>query len=161
MRNKHYFPMFVDLSNKKIVVVGGGSAATRRVQTLLSFNRNVIVVAPMMTRPLLELGKLGYIEARIRPAKRSDLTDAYMVIAATNDRKLNDEIYRICKEQGSYINVVNDREKSDFSFPNVLLKQEFVVGISANGVENKRVSRVCQEVQKVLGDIPETVETDN
>lgn len=161
MRNKHYFPMFVDLSNKKIVVVGGGSAATRRVQTLLSFNRNVIVVAPMMTRPLLELGKLGYIEARIRPAKRSDLTDAYMVIAATNDRKLNDEIYRICKEQGSYINVVNDREKSDFSFPNVLLKQEFVVGISANGVENKRVSRVCQEVQKVLEDIPETVETDN
>ena len=46
MKNKPYFPMFIDLSDKNIVVVGGGNIATRRVKTLLSFTRNIRVIAP-------------------------------------------------------------------------------------------------------------------
>ena len=43
MKNKRYFPMFIDLSDKKIVVVGGGNIATRRIRTLLQFTRNITV----------------------------------------------------------------------------------------------------------------------
>ena len=46
MKNKRYFPMFIDLSDKKIIVVGGGKIATRRVTTLLQFTRNITVIAP-------------------------------------------------------------------------------------------------------------------
>ena len=49
MKNKPYFPMFIDLSDKNIVVVGGGNIATRRVKTLLSFTRNIRVIAPKVT----------------------------------------------------------------------------------------------------------------
>ena len=90
--------MFVDLSDKNIIVIGGGNIATRRVKTLLQFTRNIKVIAPRMTQELMELGKAGKIEALMRPVKRSDLSFAYMVLAATNDWKVNDEIYRICKE---------------------------------------------------------------
>lgn len=48
---------------------------------------------------LQELGKTGYVNLITRPVKRSDFDMAYMVIAATNDWKLNDEIYRVCKEE--------------------------------------------------------------
>ena len=59
MKNKRYFPLYVDLSDKNIVVVGGGTIATRRVKALLLFTRNITVIAPKMTADLWELGKLG------------------------------------------------------------------------------------------------------
>ena len=109
--------MFVDLSDKNIVVVGGGNIATRRVKTLLQFTRNVTAVAPKATAELQELGKTGQVNLIMRPVKRADFQMAYMVIAATNDWKLNDEIYRVCKEEGIYVNVADDKNKCDFYFP--------------------------------------------
>ena len=88
MKNKRYFPMFIDLSDKKIVVVGGGNIATRRIRTLLQFTRNITAIAPKSTMELQELGKTGYVNLITRPVKRSDFDMAYMVIAATNDWKL-------------------------------------------------------------------------
>lgn len=142
--------MFVDLSDKNIVVVGGGNIATRRVKTLLQFTRNITVVAPQMTLELLEMGKAGQIISQIRPVKRSDFVRAYMVIAATNDGKLNDDIYRVCKEEGIYVNVASDKDKCDFYFPGVVMEDELVVGITASGLDHKKARRVREEIQKIL-----------
>ena len=99
MKNKRYFPLYVDLSDKNIVVVGGGTIAPRRVKALLLFTRNITVIAPKMTADLWELGKLGKIQIQPRPVKKSDFSMAYMVLAVTNNSELNEEIYRICKEE--------------------------------------------------------------
>ena len=69
MKNKPFFPMFIDLSDKNIVVVGGGKIATRRVKTLLSFTRNIRVIAPKVTREMMELAKTGYVELLTRPVR--------------------------------------------------------------------------------------------
>ena len=150
MKNKPYFPMFIDLSDKNIVVVGGGNIATRRVKTLLSFTRNIRVIAPKVTMEMMELGKAGYVELVKRPVKRSDFNMAYMVIAATNDRKLNDEIHRICRQEGIYVNVASDREQCDFYFPGIYMQDELVVGITASGLDHKKARRVREEIQKAL-----------
>ena len=97
MKNKPYFPMFIDLSDKNIDVAGGGNIATRRIKTLLKFTRNITVVATKVTQELMDLGKAGTVTLYIRPVKRSDFANEYMVIAATNDWKLNDEIHRVFK----------------------------------------------------------------
>ena len=150
MKDKPYFPMFIDLSDKKIVVVGGGSIATRRIKTLLSFTRNIDVVAPKVTMELSELGKAGIVNLFLRPVKRSDFTGAYMVIAATNDRKLNDVICTVCKEEGIYVNVSSDKEKCDFYFPGIFMQDEIVVGVTASGLDHKKARRVREEIQAVL-----------
>ena len=137
MKNKPYFPMFIDLSDKNIVVVGGGSIATRRVKTLLAFTRNIKVVAPKVTTEMMEMAKTGYAMA-------------YMVIAATNDRKLNDEIHRICKQEGIYVNVASDRDQCDFYFPGIYMQDELVVGITASGLNHKKARRIREEIQKAL-----------
>ena len=152
MKNKRYFPLFVDLSDKNVVVVGGGEIATRRIKTLLYFTRNVTVVAPKMTRELTEMGKAGQVQAIFRPVKRSDLESAYMVIAATNDWKLNDEIYRVCKEEGIYVNIADDKSKCDFYFPGIYMKDEMVVGITASGLDHKKAARVREGIERVLTD---------
>ncbi|MDO4305663.1 MAG: bifunctional precorrin-2 dehydrogenase/sirohydrochlorin ferrochelatase [Eubacteriales bacterium] len=155
MKNKRYFPMFVDLSDKNIVVVGGGNIATRRVKTLLQFTRNVTAVAPLMTQDLQELGKAGMVTVLQRAVKRSDLTMAYMVIAATNDHKLNDEIYRVCKEEGIYVNIADDKEKCDFYFPGIFMQDELVVGITASGLDHKKARRVRLAIEQAMTDVSE------
>ena len=70
--------MFIDLSDKNVVVVGGGNIATRRVKTLLQFTRNVTAIAPKVTEELRGLGTAGYVNLITRPVKRSDFqTDVY------------------------------------------------------------------------------------
>lgn len=150
MKDKCFFPMFVDLSDKNIVVVGGGAVAARRAKTLLPFTRNITVVAPKVTAEVHELGKTGQVRLFIRPVKRSDFANAYMVIAATSDRKLNDDIYRVCKEEGIYVNVASDRDKCDFCFPGIYMQDDFVVGITANGLESDRALTLRDEIQRVL-----------
>ena len=150
MKNKRFFPMFVDLSDKKIVVVGGGNIATRRIKTLLQFTRNITAVAPKTTMELHELGKAGFVNLINRPVKRSDFASAYMVIAATNDWKLNDEIHRVCREEGIYVNVASDRESCDFYFPGIYMRDEMVVGVTASGLDHKKAKRVREEIQKTL-----------
>ena len=138
MKNKRYFPMFIDLSDKKIVVVGGGNIATRRIRTLLQFTRNITAIAPKSTMELQEL------------VKRSDFDMAYMVIAATNDWKLNDEIYRVCKEEGIYVNVADDKSKCDFYFPGIYMKDEVVIGITASGLDHSRAKKVRLAIQEAM-----------
>ncbi len=150
MSVKRYFPMFVDLSDKNVVVVGGGRIASRRVQTLLQFTRNITVVAPQVSPEMQELARAGQVELQKRPVKRSDFSMAFMVIAATNDLKLNDDIYRVCKEEGIYVNVSSDREKCDFYFPGVYIQDEIVVGVTASGIDHAMARRVREEIQNSL-----------
>ena len=142
--------MFVDLSDKKIVVVGGGNIATRRIKTLLQFTRNITAVAPKTTMELHELGKAGFVNLINRPVKRSDFAMAFMVIAATNDWKLNDEIYRVCKEQGIYVNVADDKSKCDFYFPGIAKDGDTVIGITSGGRDHKLAAKISQAVRNVL-----------
>ena len=90
---------------------------------------------------MMELSKAGYVELITRPVKRTDFAMAYMVIAATNDRKLNDEIHRICRQEGVYVNVASDREQCDFYFPGIYMEEGLVVGITA---------RIREEIQNAL-----------
>ena len=150
MKNKRYFPLYVDLSDKNIVVVGGGTIATRRVKALLLFTRNITVIAPKMTADLWELGKLGKIQIQPRPVKKSDFSMAYMVLAVTNNSELNEEIYRICKEEGIYVNVADDKSKCDFYFPGIYMKDEVVIGITASGLYHSRAKKVRLAIQEAM-----------
>ena len=150
MKNKRYFPLYVDLSDKNIVVVGGGTIATRRVKALLLFTRNITVIAPKMTADLWELGKLGKIQIQPRPVKKSDFSMAYMVLAVTNNSELNEEIYRICKEEGIYVNVADDKSKCDFYFPGIYMKDEVVIGITASGLDHSRAKKVRLAIQEAM-----------
>ena len=153
MSRKRYFPMFVDLSDKNIIIVGGGQIATRRARTLLQFTRNILVIAPDMTQEMIELCNAGFVQYKHRKVKRSDLTNAYMVVAATNDRKINDDIYHICKQEGIYVNVSSDRDKCDFYFPGIVMQEDIVVGITAGGLTQKKARQLCEGVSDTISDI--------
>lgn len=109
-----YFPMFVDMTERECLIVGGGNVAYRKVIVMLDFGAKVTVVAEDICE---ELGKLT-IENQItfikRRFERKDCDGMEMVIAATDDNALNHEIAEYCKANGIMVNAVD--QKADCSF---------------------------------------------
>lgn len=150
MKNNGYFPMFVDISEKKIMVIGGGNIAARRVKTLCDFCNHITVVAPEIHPELEKLEQEEKITVIRRAYKREDIYDAWMVLAATDDHKLNEEIYSVAKCLGALVNVASNKEKCDFHFPGIIKKDSYIVGINAYGKDHHGAAVLREKISEVL-----------
>ena len=149
-KEKKLFPLFVDFTGKKAVVVGAGKIATRRVKTLLPFLGEIQVIAPKASGEILELAEQGEVIYQKKCYEREDLYDAHMVLAATNDAKVNEDIYSACKCLGILVNIASNQNKCDFHFPAVLEQGDIVIGINGGGEDHKKVKQVRQELEIAL-----------
>lgn len=147
---KKFFPMFVDLSEKKAVVLGAGVIATRRVKTLLDFVGELAVIAPVCTEEMASLAAEGKLVYRQKSYEREDLYDADLVLAATDDEKVNEDIYSACKCLGIPVNTASNQLKCDFHFPGILEYDGVVLGFNGSGKNHKKVKEVRQKTQKAL-----------
>lgn len=154
-RQKLYFPMFVDLSDKKAVVVGAGTIAKRRIRTLIDFTDHLVVIAPEVNKELKDLEAEGKLTILRKNYEREDIYDAALVIAATNDKKVNQDIYSACKCLGILVNVCNDKNKCDFYFPGIISDEDLVVGISASGRDHKKSKAMTEQIQKLFDEAAE------
>lgn len=149
-KKKPYFPMFVDLSDKKVVVVGAGTIAKRRIRSLIEFTNHLVVIAPEVNPELQELESSGVIGILRKNYEREDIYGADIVIAATNDHKTNDDIYSVCKCMGITVNVCSDKNKCDFYFPGIARKEQIVVGVTATGTDHRKAKDVVEKVRQIL-----------
>ena len=147
---KPYFPLFVDLNEKQIVVVGAGTIAKRRIRTLVSFTNHLTVIAPEVNRELLDMEKAGMLRIKRKNYEREDIYDADYVIAATNDHQINSDIYSACKCMGITVNVCSDKTKCDFYFPGIAKDGDTVIGITSGGRDHKLAAKISQAVRNVL-----------
>lgn len=147
---KGFFPFFADIRDKKTVVIGAGKIASRRIETMTQFCANIVVVAPEATDRVLTLAEEGWITFRQKTYDREDLFGADLVLAATNDPKLNDEIHSVCKCLGIWVNVCSDQQKCDFQFPGIVRQDEVVIGINAAGTDHKKVKKIRECVEEAF-----------
>lgn len=148
-----YFPLFVDLSKKKIVVVGGGKVAERRVKTLLDFAENIQVIAPEVTEELKKLAEGRHIRWVKDVYREGMLTDAELVLAATDDEKCNEQVAGFCRKHGTLVNVSHKKELCDFYFPAVAVRANVVAGITAGGLNHAQARYVREKVEETLDNI--------
>ena len=125
-----YFPFFIDIENKKILIVGGGNVALRKAEKLVQFGADIVVVAPEICAELERLDGVKLIRRRF---ENKDICTAFAVIAATNDKQLNARIYALCNDLGILVNTVDDPENCGFYFPALVRKNNVTVGISTGG----------------------------
>lgn len=154
---KKYFPIFIDLSEKKIVVIGGGAIATRRVNTLLQFAKQILVAAPEITAELQELNHQGRIEWVCGAYHSEQITDADMVIAATNQPAVNHQVKKDCEREERVtgrrimVSVIDDKELCDFYFPSIVQSEEIVIGINSGGKSPTVTKHVRKQIEDALG----------
>lgn len=153
------FPVFIDISNNKIVIVGGGAVAARRVKTLLLFTDEVTVVSPELCDELNSLPESVHWIAREYGAGAGvdiALLGADIVLAATNRREVNEKVYADCrmleKAEGRKIlvNCADDKTRCDFFFPAVVQLDEITVGINSGGRNMKKVREVREKMEETL-----------
>lgn len=155
---KAYFPLFVDISDKKIVVVGGGQIASRRVKTLTSFAENITVIAPEISVMMGKLEQAGKILLKRREYRIGDIDKADIVLAATDKKELNYKIAMECRaiEQDNgrriLLNVVDDRRLCSFYFPAVVQREEIVIGINSGGNNPGKVKDLRKKLEGQLGE---------
>ena len=125
-----YFPFFVDLEGADGLIVGGGTVALRKVEKLLPYAPRLTVVAPDMLPELEAIPGLTLCRRTVSP---EDVAGRAFVIAAADDRQVNHQISRLCREQHIPVNVVDDKEESSFLFPCLIKRGNLSVGISTSG----------------------------
>lgn len=144
-----YFPMFVDMTERECLIVGGGNVAYRKVIVMLDFGAKVTVVAENICDELRKLtiddisneyksglytankeNRITFIKRRFEP---KDCDGMEMVIAATDDNALNHEIAEYCKAKDIMVNVVDQKADCSFIFPSYIKEKNLVAAFSSGG----------------------------
>ncbi|UCG83015.1 MAG: bifunctional precorrin-2 dehydrogenase/sirohydrochlorin ferrochelatase [Dehalococcoidia bacterium] len=128
-----YYPVFLDLKGRKCVVVGGGSVAERKVGTLLEYQASVTVISPELSPGLQKLAERNDIQTIRRQYRSSDLKDAFLVIAATDNVTVNSAIAKQGTQYRALVNVVDAPRDSSFIVPSVLHRGDITIAIGTAG----------------------------
>lgn len=153
-----YYPVYIDIRNKLVTVIGGGGVALRKVQDLLSAGAVVRVIAPEFhdgfTGLISSHGER--IEALRRPYMRGDLNGSRLVFSATNDSAVNREVFREAEEAGIFINAVDDPPNCTFIIPSSFSRGDLSVCVSTGGASPAMSAKIRRLLE---GSVPDDIET--
>lgn len=151
MNNKRgFFPIFIDIRDKHILFVGGGSIAERRIMALLEFSDDIELVAPEVTGGLRELADTGEICWRKQEYSEEFLEKADIVFICTDNYDLNHEIWSICKSRSILVNNCSNHSECDFYFPGVVTQDEIVVAVNAGGKAHKKAAKLRKAIADLI-----------
>ena len=127
------YPIYLDLAGKRVVVIGAGPVAARKVNSLHEAGARVIVIAKKADPAFEKSCNLPDVEVVISPYSKDYLAEAVLAIAATNDLELNRRIYKDCQELEVLCNVVDQPDLCDFFVPAVVKRGPLQIAISTDG----------------------------
>jgi precorrin-2 dehydrogenase/sirohydrochlorin ferrochelatase len=145
------YPMMVDLTGKRCLVVGGGTVAERKVTLLLECGADVEVVSPATTARLATLAASGAVRVRRRPVRPVDLSDAFLVVVATDDPQVNREVAARVRSAGGLVNVADDPAACSFLVPSVLRRGDLTIAISTGGGSPALAKKLRQRLERTIG----------
>jgi precorrin-2 dehydrogenase / sirohydrochlorin ferrochelatase len=146
-----YYPIFLDLLGLKVVVVGGGAVAERKVRTLLQCGAKIVVVSPWLTSRLTGLAKKGSIHYRKRTYRAQDLQGATMVLATTDNRKIQQIIVQDARRKRILVNVADRVELCDFIAPSILRRGDLTFAFSTGGASPGLAQKLRRDLGQQFG----------
>lgn len=146
-----YYPVFLDLREKPVAVIGGGNVAERKVLTLLACGARVTVVSPTLTKKLSYLAQAGAIRHRSRRGRPESLNESFLIIATTNDRKANAEIARQAHAASRLVNIADDPARCNVIAPSVITRGDLIIAVSTSGKSPALARRIRRELERSFG----------
>lgn len=150
-RQYDYYPAFLDLVRKRVVVVGGGEIATGKVRGLLPCGVDpLIVIAPEVSTSIADHAAQGVLHWQARPYRYGDLADADLAFAATDDRAANATVAREARERGIPVLAVDDIPNCDFIATAIVKREHLTVAISTNGHSPALASHLRRQLERIV-----------
>lgn len=147
-----YFPAFVKLDNKKILIVGGGTIAYEKLDHLLDFTHDIYVVASDITDEMLQRIEKEKLHYEKRPYNKGDIDGFVMVIVAVDDIGLQAEIFEESKHYNCLCNAVDSVDYCDFIFPSYVKKDDLTIAISTSGASPAVAKHLKRYLNKLIPD---------
>ena len=146
------FPMFIELSGKNVLIVGGGAVALRKCERLRPYGAELTAVAGRFLPAFISAPGVKLL---FRPFEDADVKGRDLVIAATDERSLNSRVAALCRERGIPVNVVDCPEECGFVFPALTLRGRLSAGFCTGGASPTAAAHFNREFAESL---PEGVE---
>ncbi|MFQ5781369.1 MAG: bifunctional precorrin-2 dehydrogenase/sirohydrochlorin ferrochelatase [Nitrospiria bacterium] len=143
-----YYPIFLDLKGRRVVVVGGGNVAQRKAAALLKAGAHVTVISPNITRRLaawISRKKITHIR---RPYRDGDLDRAAIAFTATDNGEVNQAVAREADQKKIWINVADQSVPGDFIVPALFTRRGLMVAVSTGGKDPGLAKKIRDELRK-------------
>ena len=140
------YPINLNIDKMKITIIGGGKVAYRKATNFLIFNKTVTVVSNEFIEEFEEIKEK--IEMIHDKYDKKYIEDSFVVVAATNDKQINHEIGVYCNQKGKLVNVVDDKELSNFTVPSYVKRGELLLSISTGGNSPSLSAKIKRELEE-------------
>lgn len=150
-RLKPYPIVLTQLERVRCVVVGGGEVAARKVRALLDSGANVTVISPALQPQLAEWHAAGRIVHAARPYQAGDLTDAFLVIAATDRREVNAAVAAEAREHGLLCNIADDPGDSTFHTLGSVMRGDVLLAVATGGDSPALAAHIRRKLEATFG----------
>ena len=146
-----FYPVYLNLKGRRVVVVGGGEVAERKVESLMPCQASVIVISPDVTAWLSALFDQKRIEWLARPYMKGDCARATLVFSATDDAEVNRAVYVEATALGIFVNTADQPELCSFIMPAVVRRGHIGIAISTSGTSPALAARLRRKISLVIG----------
>ena len=146
----NYFPVFFDLKSLRVLIVGGGEVAFRKLALLERTGAAITLVAPKVLPEIDGRAAAGKIELKLREFVPEDLDGARLVIVATSRRAVNRWIATLSEARAIPVNVVDDREASRFIVPAIIDRHPVLVAVATEGTSPVLARRLRERLEAII-----------
>jgi siroheme synthase-like protein len=147
---KTFLPISINITDIKILVIGGGRTALQKVRILQKFTSPITVLAPEITGELKKMQKVSWVKEKYSPGH---LNGCFLVYACTNNHTINRQIYEDAKKENILVNVADNPDLSDFVSPAIALFSDgMTIAVGSNARDPKKAVEWRNKLKKIISD---------
>ena len=154
-----YYPIYLDIENRSVVIIGGGNVCARKAETMMKYGARVTVVSPEFTEEIEGWAREGCLALERKEYDASDLDGANIVIASTNVQRVNEQIAADCRARRIPVNVVDVTPLCEFIVPAIIESGSIQIAVSTGGRSPALARTLKEDLQRSIG--PEYAEVND
>ena len=158
-KNFPYYPIYIDIEDRSVLIVGGGTVCARKAETMMRYGARVTIVSPEITDEIAAWEQAGVLAVQRKMYAESDLEGASMVIASTDDQCVNARVARDCRRRRIPVNVVDVTHLCEFIVPAIIEKGSIQIAVSTGGKSPAIARTLREDLQRMIG--PEYAEVND
>jgi siroheme synthase-like protein len=159
MKRYPYYPIYLDIEDRNVVIIGGGNVCARKAETMMKYGARVTVVSPEFTEEIEQWAREGCLALKRKEYDASDLDGAHIVIASTDIQAVNEQIAADCRARRIPVNVVDVTPLCEFIVPAIIESGSIQIAVSTGGKSPAVARTLKEDLQRSIG--PEYAEVND
>ena len=159
MKKYPYYPIYIDIEDRDVVIIGGGNVCARKAETMMKYGARVTIVSPEFTEEIEAWARDGKLALKRKHYEEADLDGANIVIASTDIQSVNEQIAADCRRRRIPVNVVDVTPLCEFIVPAIIESGSIQIAVSTGGKSPALARTLKEDLQRTIG--PEYAEVND